>query len=79
VIAPIVAALAIGALLVVTLVTRKFSYGARVGVFGFPIIQAFLQPRAHVATTGLLLSIIGLRFALAARSTRPAKDNDEQT
>lgn len=73
VIAPLVATVAIGALLVVTLLTRKFAYGARVGVFGFPIIQAFLQPRAHVATTGLLLSIIGLRFALAAHSTRPGK------
>ncbi len=73
VIAPLVAALAIGALLVVTLVTRRFAYGARVGVFGFPIVQAFLEPSAHVAATGLLLSIIGLRFALAARSGRLAK------
>jgi acyl phosphate:glycerol-3-phosphate acyltransferase len=70
VIAPLVAAIAIGALLVVTVLTRKFAYGARVGVFGFPIIQAFLEPRARVATTGLLLSIIGVRFALAARSAR---------
>ena len=73
VIAPIVAALAIGALLSATLLTRKFAYGARVGVFGFPVIQAFLEPRAHVATTGLLLSIIGLRFALASRSGRLAR------
>jgi acyl phosphate:glycerol-3-phosphate acyltransferase len=73
VVAPLAAALAIGALLVVTILTRKFAYGARVGVFGFPIIQALLEPRAHVATTGLLLSIIGLRFALAARSARLAR------
>jgi acyl phosphate:glycerol-3-phosphate acyltransferase len=73
VIAPLVAAIAIGALLLVTLLTRKFAYGARVGVFGFPIIQAFFEPLARVATTGLLLSIIGLRFALAARSARLAK------
>ena len=70
VIAPIVAALAIVALLVVTLVTRSFALGARVGVFGFPVVQAFLQPRAHVAVTGLLLSIIGVRFALATRTPR---------
>jgi acyl phosphate:glycerol-3-phosphate acyltransferase len=75
VIAPLVAALAIGALLVVTLLTRKFAYGARVGVFGFPIIQALFEPRAHVAMTGVLLSIIGLRFALAARSARVVGEN----
>ncbi len=75
VIAPLVAAIAIGALLVVTLLTRKFAYGARVGVFGFPIVQAFFEPRAHVAATGLLLSIIGLRFGLAARLKRLAKQS----
>lgn len=67
VLAPIAAALAIAALLVVTMITRSFAYGARVGVFGFPIVQAFLEARAHVAGTGALLCFIGLRFALAAR------------
>lgn len=67
VLAPMSAALAIAALLLVTVATRSFAYGARVGVFGFPVAQAFLEARAHVAATGILLSIIGLRFVLAAR------------
>jgi glycerol-3-phosphate acyltransferase PlsY len=68
VLAPLAAGLGILGLLVVTAVSRSFANGARVGVFAFPIVQAFVEPRAHVATTGLLMSIVGIRFALARRS-----------
>ena len=54
----------------VTLVSRRFAWGARAGVFGFPVVQAFLEPRAHVAATGALMCFIGLRFAMAAVDDR---------
>ena len=70
VLAPLPAAIALVVCLVVSLVTRRFAYGARVAVFGFPIIQAFFEPRSHVAATGALMCIIGLRFAMAAVAGR---------
>jgi len=70
VLAPLPAAIALVVCVVVTAVTHRFAVGARVAVFGFPLIQALFQPRAHVAATGALMCIIGLRFALAAASAR---------
>ena len=64
--APLAAALAIGALAVVWAVTRSFAVAARVGVFGFPVAQSLVEPKERIATTGGLLCIIGLRFAQAA-------------
>lgn len=72
VVAPVPAAVAIGACAVVAVAARRFAWGARVGVFGFPAVQALFDPRARVATTGLLMSIIGLRFAMAAWAERSA-------
>jgi acyl phosphate:glycerol-3-phosphate acyltransferase len=70
VLAPIPAVIAIAALLVVRVVTHRFDWAARVGVFGFPIAQALFEPRARVACTGLLMTFIGLRFAQAAMTAR---------
>jgi glycerol-3-phosphate acyltransferase PlsY len=72
VLSPVAALIAIAACVVVSVAARRFSWGARVGVFGFPIAQAFVDPRAHVAAAGALMTIIGLRFAMAAR-TRPTR------
>ncbi|MGD9701630.1 MAG: glycerol-3-phosphate acyltransferase [Acidimicrobiia bacterium] len=69
VLSPVAAGIAIGACVVVALASRRSAYGARVGVFGFPVAQAFVDPREHVAATGALMCIIGLRFLLAARTT----------
>jgi acyl phosphate:glycerol-3-phosphate acyltransferase len=66
VLAPVPAAIAIVALVLVRLVTRRFDWAARVGVFGFPIVQAFFEARAHVAATGVLMTFIGVRFLTAA-------------
>jgi len=70
VLAPLPAAIALVACVVVTVVTHRFAVGARVAVFGFPLVQAVFEPRARVAATGALMCIIGLRFALAAASAR---------
>ncbi len=73
VLAPVAALVAAAACLLVTLVTRSFAYGARVGVFGFPLVQLLVDPATRVAATGGLMCIIGMRFALAAASrTGPA-------
>ena len=56
----------------VTLVS-SFAWGARVGVFGFPLIQLLFYPAVEVAATGGLMCIIGLRF-LAGRGRGPRAD-----
>jgi acyl phosphate:glycerol-3-phosphate acyltransferase len=52
----------------VSVVTRRFALGARVGVFGFPVLQLLVEPKERVAATGACMCIIGLRFAMAARA-----------
>jgi acyl phosphate:glycerol-3-phosphate acyltransferase len=47
-----------------------FAWAARIGVFTLPLIQLLLHPASRVAATGVCMSIIGLRFALAALSNR---------
>jgi len=70
VVAPVPAAGAVALLALVWAATRSFAWGARAGVFGFPVVQALFEPRARVAATGALLTIIGLRFAQAAVADR---------
>jgi glycerol-3-phosphate acyltransferase PlsY len=50
----------------------SFAWGARVGVFGFPVAQLVLDSPHRTAATGALMGIIGLRFAMARRTTAPA-------
>ncbi len=70
VLSPRAAAAALVVVLVVTLVARSFPWAARAGVFGYPVMQAFVDSRARVAATGCLMTIIGLRFAMAALADR---------
>ena len=51
---------------------RGFAWGARVGVFAFPVLQLATDPVAHVAATGVLMSLIGLLFMLRRRIPGPA-------
>jgi glycerol-3-phosphate acyltransferase PlsY len=67
--APLAGAIALGILALVSLV-RDFGWGARLGVFGFPIAQAALYPIEQVAATGGLMTIIGALFGL--RRSSPA-------
>jgi glycerol-3-phosphate acyltransferase PlsY len=43
---------------------RSFAYGARVGVFGFPLVQLAFDDVERVAATGALMTLIGLLFVL---------------
>ncbi len=70
VLAPVAAAVTVGGLLVVWAATRSFAWAARVGVFGFPLVQLAFEPKERVAATGALLCIIGVRFAQAALAER---------
>lgn len=70
VVSPLPAAAAVGLMLLVWAATRSFAWGARSGVFGFPFAQLAFEPKERVAATGVLLSIIGLRFAQAAVTER---------
>lgn len=70
VVAPRAALAAVVLTIVVAVGSRSFAWGARAGVFGYPLLQAFVDPRARVAATGCLMAIIGLRFAMAAAADR---------
>jgi acyl phosphate:glycerol-3-phosphate acyltransferase len=70
---PVAALVCVAACAAITLAGRRwsaadahaaFARGARVGVFGFPLVQIATGPVEHVAATGALMSLIGLLFAL---------------
>ena len=71
VLSPLAAAVAAAACVAVS-ATSSFAWGARVGVFGFPVAQLVLDSPHRTAASGALMSIIGLRFALARRTPAPA-------
>ena len=66
VLSPVAAAVAVAAFVGVAR-AGSFAWGARLGVFALPVIQLVVEPPRRVAATGALMSIIGVRFALASR------------
>jgi glycerol-3-phosphate acyltransferase PlsY len=54
----------------VALFTRSFALGARAGVFAVPFLQLIFTPALEVAATGALMSLIGVRFGMAALAAR---------
>jgi len=71
--APVTTGIAIVVTAVVRGVTGRFDLAARVGVFGLPVIQLVVDGPWRTAATGVLMSLIGLRFAQAALSARGAR------
>jgi len=67
VLSPLAAAVAVGVTVAVT-VAVSFAWGARAGVFGFPVLQIVLDSPYRTAATGALMAIIGVRFAAARRA-----------
>jgi glycerol-3-phosphate acyltransferase PlsY len=59
------AAIALGACVAIAVVARSFGLGARVAVFGFPVLQLAFDPVDAVIATGGLMCLIGARFLLA--------------
>ena len=70
VLSPIAGGICAAACALVALAWRSFALGARVAVFGFPLVQLLVDPVERVAATGGLMTIIGLLFALRGRSGR---------
>jgi glycerol-3-phosphate acyltransferase PlsY len=67
-----VAALACAVLAAVVTGVRGFAWGARAGVFAFPLAQLVTDPVGHVAGTGVLMTFIGLLFMLRRDRSGPA-------
>lgn len=64
--APLATAISVGLLLVVFAVTRSFAWAARAGMVALPFVQIVVDGPYRTAATGVLMSFIGLRFAMAA-------------
>lgn len=64
---------AVGVLLVTAALLRSFAIAARAAVFAVPLLQFLFAPAVHVAATGALMCLIGLRFAQAALSARRSR------
>lgn len=69
VLSPLAALGSLALCLAAGVVTRSVATGARVGVFGFPVVQIAFDPVERVAATGALMCIIGALF-LTRRSAR---------
>ncbi|MEJ7797148.1 MAG: glycerol-3-phosphate acyltransferase [Solirubrobacteraceae bacterium] len=65
---PIAAAITLAVCIVTSLCTRSVKLGARIAVFGFPLVQLLVDPPLRVAATGALMGLIGLRFLLTDRT-----------
>ncbi|WP_067460141.1 glycerol-3-phosphate acyltransferase [Actinomadura macra] len=72
VICPPAFALGVALLVGASLARRSFAWGTRVAVFSLPALQLIFAPVGHVAGTGALMCLIGLRFGQAALADRRA-------
>ena len=68
--APLATAISVGVLLVVFVVTRSFAWGARAGMIALPFVQIVVDGPWRTAATGVLMTFIGLRFAMATIADR---------
>ncbi len=58
VVTPVAAGIAVVVCAAVTVATRRFEWGARIGVFGLPVVQILVEGPYRTAATGCLMSII---------------------
>jgi len=63
---PFAALAALASMMVVYAASRKFDWAARVGVFAYPVWLIVIDGPYRTAAIGILMSFVGLRFALAA-------------
>jgi len=62
--------IAIGLLALTFVLSRSFAVAARVGFVAFPVVQIVVEGPYRTAATGVLMTFIGLRFAMAAVTDR---------
>lgn len=67
---PFAALAALGSMAVTFATTRRFDWAARVGVFAYPVWLIVVDGPYRTAAIGVLMSFVGLRFALAAIADR---------
>ncbi|MFC4529385.1 glycerol-3-phosphate acyltransferase [Sphaerisporangium dianthi] len=72
-------ALGLALLAVTAALTRSFTIAARTAVFALPVAQLLFAPIGHVAATGALMCLIGLRFAQAALTGRRSGPSRRRT
>ena len=60
----------IGLLLATFVVARSFAVAARLGFVAFPLVQLVIEGPYRTAATGVLMTFIGVRFAMAAVADR---------
>ncbi len=63
-------ALGVGLLLVVFAATRSFAWGSRAGMLALPFIHIVVDGPYRTAAMGALMTIIGIRFGMAALQDR---------
>lgn len=68
--APLSVAIGVGVVLVVFAVTRSFAWGSRAGILALPFIHFALEGPNRTAAMGALMTIIGIRFGMAALADR---------
>ena len=68
--APVPFLITIGLLLATFVVARSFAVAARVGFVAFPLVQLVIEGPYRTAATGVLMTFIGVRFAMAAVADR---------
>jgi acyl phosphate:glycerol-3-phosphate acyltransferase len=73
VISPVAFGLCVALCAAVAVGTWNFAYGARLGVFAAPVAVGLVAGWRWAAATFALMSIIGLRFLLAARAARAGR------
>jgi acyl phosphate:glycerol-3-phosphate acyltransferase len=65
-------AITIGLMAATFMIRRSFAVAARVGFVAFPIVQIIVEGPYRTAASGVLMTFIGLRFAMAAVGDRRA-------
>lgn len=67
---PVTTLIGVGIVVIVFAATRSFAWGSRVGIFALPFVQIAVEGPYRTAATGVLMTFIGLRFAMAAIDDR---------
>jgi glycerol-3-phosphate acyltransferase PlsY len=68
--APLSVTIGVGVVLVVFAITRSFAWGSRAGILALPLIHIVLEGPYRTAAMGVLMTIIGIRFGMAALTDR---------
>jgi len=70
VVASLAVAISVGLVLIVFVITRSFAWGARAGMLALPFVHIVVDGPYRTAALGALMTIIGIRFAMAALEDR---------